>query len=967
MFEFSLLTNDSGSVKASKLTFDGDLAVMADPAWDGANHHDLDFMERHLKDINIIVLSHSTPEFISGFVLLCVKFPELVSSIKLYLTVPVNQLGRILTIEFYRARGVLGPIKGALVEVADVDEWFDKVTQLKYLQTVSLYDNRLVLTPYNAGHTLGGTFWLLVKKLEKVVYAPAWNHSKDLFLNSASFITGAGGLTLPLGLLVRPTALITHTDLGSPMLHKRRAEKFLQLVDATLANGGSVLLPTLLSGRFLEILHLVDQHLQSAPIPVLFLLYLGTKVLSYASNLLEWMSSLLIKEWEDLQSAGGGGGGGGGMGASSKTNIPFDASKVDLLSETKELVHLSGPKIVFCTGLDVIAGDMLSEALQYLCNDEKTTIILTEKLKFRNNINGKLYQEWFRLAKTRSANNQAEDGIAVPLEQTLNLANYFREEPITGHELKEFQETVARKRKERMMQKVRDKRTKNLLSTDNFDDSLDDDDEEEDEVEAAAEKKGEAPLLQLVVDAAADDAASERNPAAVAAPAAPADVDSFFTDHVKQTLLANKPLDIRITHKLKPRQAMFPYIPTSYKQKFDDYGEVIDIKMFQKAEDPAQKRIVMERRGGRDGPYDRRHNHDEGRGNLAPKVTPQETLNNQVLQKNLDTLFAPQKRVPLSSSRTKDLRVRCGLLYVDLLGLVDLRSLSLIVSLIKPYNLLLIPDETSPVGSETNQLEAVRAMFEQQQSSKKEQQFKKSLVHSARFMSLSNIRGGLSGSGGKVASTMSIEVLEANRVVRIGYDDTGIGGIGLTNFEVKLDDSVFENIKWQKIDGSYKVAQVYGELKISNPQLENEPSYKKAKTFHDYMNSATQFTLKNLLRKEFVERQQAFLRRHEGDPGGDAAAAAAAAATAGTVATASPKLAIGNIRLTELKKRLLTKNLTVEFKSEGTLVVNEILAIRKVTYGSGEGDDTGDIIIDGQMGPLYYEVKECIREMLAYV
>ena len=79
-----------------------------------------------------------------------------------------------------------------------------------------------------------------------------------------------------------------------------------------------------------------------------------------------------------------------------------------------------------------------------------------------------------------------------------------------------------------------------------------------------------------------------------------------------------------------------------------------------------------------------------------------------------------------------------------------------------------------------------------------------------------------------------------------------------------------------------------------------------------------------------------------------------------------PKLAIGNIRLPELKKKLQARNLVLEFKSEGTLVVNDTLAIRKVAYGFGDGEDTGDVVIEGNVGPLYYEVKECIREMLAY-
>ena len=49
--------------------------------------------------------------------------------------------------------------------------------------------------------------------------------------------------------------------------------------------------------------------------------------------------------------------------------------------------------------------------------------------------------------------------------------------------------------------------------------------------------------------------------------------------------------------------------------------------------------------------------------------------------------------------------------------------------------------------------------------------------------------------------------------------------------------------------------------------------------------------------------------------------------------------------------------MTAEFKSEGTLVVNDILAVRKIAYGLVESDESGDIVIDGNVGPLYYKVK----------
>lgn len=940
MFTFSILTPDDGSFscRASLLVFDNELKILADPSWNGKNVDDILFLEEHLKQVDLILLSHSTPEFIGGYVLLCVKFPALMSNIPIYSTLPVNQLGRISTVEYYRSSGVLGPVNSAIMEIVDVDEWFDKIKPLKYFQTLSLLENRLVLTPYNAGHTLGGTFWLICKRLEKIIYAPAWNHSKDSFLNGASFLSSTTGN--PLSSLVRPTALITNTDLGSVVSHKKRTEKFLQLVDATLANGGAVLLPTTLSGRFFELLHLVDEHLQGAPIPVYFLSFSGTKVLNYASNLAEWMSTQLAKEFEDSSATSD----------SMHHRHPFDATKVDLLLNANELIQLVGPKIVFASGMDLNNGDISTEAFQCLCQDEKTTIILTEKSHFGydDTIGSQLYDEWSRLAKQKQNSKTPEDGVAVPLEKAIPLKGWTKEEPLSSEERAEFEQRINIQRKQKLLAKVREKKNESLLNTDmlNADDSSSEDESEN----SSEDEEGENQLEKAAVAAP-----NEPDSAAAAIVNQLSAHDTLVADHVKKALESNAPLDIKITYKLRPRQAMFPFINNAYKQKFDDYGEVIDPKNFQRNDDSANTKLIMESKkkfemgDRRDGKGGRGKNGDKNKNNQN-KLTPQEQLNNQVLQRNLETLYNPSKRVPLNvgsafANLPPEIRARCGLSFVDLSGVVDIRSLNLIVSLLKPYNLLLMPDFTNSSGAEeTDGLKLVKSVFDQQQEEQKMEHTKFSIYNSSRFMSLATVRSGLQGFNSQsTANQMNILALSVNCPVEIGGDGSGVG---LSDFEVKLDDKLLESLKWQKISGSYNVAQVYGELEIRNNQA---VANKKQKTVADYINPSTEFSLKYLLKADYLKKEQKLL------------------GSSSRLNENGPKLAIGDIRLPELKKKLISRNLNAEFKSEGTLVVNDTIAIRKVTYSGIEGDDTGDIVIDGQIGSLYYQVKDCIREMLAYV
>ena len=68
----------------------------------------------------------------------------------------------------------------------EVDLCFEKMTQLKYSQTVNLKGKvqGLTVTPIPAGHMIGGTIWKIVKDGEEdIVYAVDYNHKKERHLN----------------------------------------------------------------------------------------------------------------------------------------------------------------------------------------------------------------------------------------------------------------------------------------------------------------------------------------------------------------------------------------------------------------------------------------------------------------------------------------------------------------------------------------------------------------------------------------------------------------------------------------------------------------------------------------------------------------------------------------------------------------------------------------------------------------
>lgn len=968
MFEFCLLSSpNSGGFKASKLVFDNEVNVIADPSWDGESLTDVDFMESIISTTHLILLSHSTPEYIGGYALLCSKFETLMAAIPVYSTVAVSQLGRVATIEFYRGRGFLGPVANAPLEISDVDEYFDRITLIKYSQNVSVLDNRVTLSAFNSGHSLGGSFWLVTKRSERVIYAPGWNQSKDSFLNGAQFLSATTGNAQ--SSLSRPTAFITGSELGSTLSHKKRVEKILTLVDATLANGGAVLLPVNISGRFLEVLHLIDHHLaaiQGAAIPVYFLSYSGTKVLNYASGLSDWMTSSIMKDYEGVQND-----------EKSFMNTSFDPSKVDLLIDPSELTRFPGPKIVFASGMEMENGDLSARALSLLCLDEKTTIILTEKSSRPNkgSLASQLYSEWFNIV-SRNNSGFVEDGTPVPLEKNIPATQFLEESLLKGNELLAYRAEVADRRHQKTLSKMKSKRALNLLQADIQSDDEDDEDRDIDDDDilldnfvstnenvgqdsSKSDANGsqsplkrdtqEPPSAGTIESIGSKEIIAEKTVSGAStlkvqqnAHSALTIDENYITDFILEKIDQNKPVDFRITAKFRPRQAMFPAL-SSKRKKIDDYGEVIDTKKFKKEDDQninsrlifESKKKFAESRGKEWGHVDGRREknpNDRERSMSDNKLTPQQILNNDILRRYLDTLDTPVKRTRMS--RRSGITIRCGLAFVDFSGFSDARSMNLVIYSLRPSHLIILPDFCYDDR-------LMPAMNGADIVSKAHMRSNIPSVHQAPESSgaLNKLTGFFSKKTQKpsASSEMQVNVALPNVPIEVSKNGRSLGSI---EFETSLDDDLWSGLNWRSIDEKYKVAHVLGTFDVSTKKSEGNSK-------RGLGERSLLFTLRDARASESLhESSQRPPLNEDGS-----------------------KMAIGNIRMPELKKNLKRLGFEAEFKGEGTLVVEETIAIRKLdTFdGGGSAADLGDIIIDGQVGPTYYKVRNCVQSMLAFV
>lgn len=293
--------------------------------------------DRHIPSLSLILLTHATPAHIAAFAHCCKHFP-LFTQIPIYATTPVISLGRTLLQDIYAstplastliARGSLvGPNKdnGATTTTAESDillqaptsdeiaSYFNLINPLRYSQPhqpipspFSPQLNGLTITAYNAGHTLGGTIWHIQHGMESVVYAVDWNLTRENVISGASWLDGGG--TEVIEQLRKPTALICSSRgiEGNTQIISRpkRDELLLDMVKNTLSKGGIVLIPSDSSARVLELSWVLEnawrknQNDESIRKSQLILANrTAGSTMDFTRSMIEWMDENVTKAFE---------------------------------------------------------------------------------------------------------------------------------------------------------------------------------------------------------------------------------------------------------------------------------------------------------------------------------------------------------------------------------------------------------------------------------------------------------------------------------------------------------------------------------------------------------------------------------------------------------------------------------------------------------------------------------------------
>ncbi|KAH3763735.1 cleavage and polyadenylation specificity factor subunit 2 [Pelomyxa schiedti] len=282
----------SGGGMCYLLTLD-DYNILLDCGWDhGFKVEDLAELAKVASSIDAVLITHSDIEHIGA---LPYARAKLGLTAKVYSTIPVYSMSQMFLYDVYQSvverEGTFAPFT-----LDDVDACFEPAIfkNLKYSQHLPLEGKGrgIEITPYAAGHMVGGAVWKISKESEDFVYAVDYNHRKEQHLNGTV-----------LDILKRPAILITdaYNASNTQATRRKRDTELVVSITETLKNGGNVLLPIDTAGRSLELALCLEKHWahnRFGHFGLALLNYKSFYTLEFAKSQIEWMSDSITKSFE---------------------------------------------------------------------------------------------------------------------------------------------------------------------------------------------------------------------------------------------------------------------------------------------------------------------------------------------------------------------------------------------------------------------------------------------------------------------------------------------------------------------------------------------------------------------------------------------------------------------------------------------------------------------------------------------
>jgi cleavage and polyadenylation specificity factor subunit 2 len=827
---------------------------------------------------------------------------------------------------------------------------------------------------------LGGTIWHLQHGQESIVYAVDWNQGREHVLSGAAWLGGAGGSGAEVvEQLRKPTALVCSSRGAEKVAlsggRKKRDELLLDMVRSAVAKGGVVLIPTDSSTRVLELAYLLEhawredatKHDVESPLTKAKL-YLASKncgaTMRYARSMLEWMDESIVRELEavtsnDNRQQGRPGGDPGsrrggtrndvqGPRASTKPTGPFDFKYLKLVERKKQIDRIldeatsgsqQGGHVLLASDTSMEWG-FSKDVLRRIAADSRNLVILTDRqtregspeVSQHDGLAHRLWTMW----------EERVDGVAMePGSAGENLEQVYaggkdlavvdiQRASLDQSETLIYQQYLATQRQLQNTLQGADQAA--LTATaDAVDDHTSSSSSSTDESDS--ERQGKA------LNVATTLAHANRNK-----------VNLTDEELGVSILLRRKGIYDYDVRGKKGREKMFPFVVK--RRRGDDFGEFIRPEDYLKAEERDEidgqdmRAAAGEKNGprhglgqkrkwddlGQDGPKGRRSS--QGYGKRRQTGQGQHDTNDEHAtgavrdgQEDDDAQVSddePEEPVAIGPAKlvrtTETVKANLRIAFVDFAGLHDKRSLQMLIPLIQPRKLILVsglPSETEALAADCRRLLSAKA------------------------------------GGTEEAAAVGVFTPTVGATVDASVDTNA--------WVLKLSESLVKALHWQNVRG-LGVVHITGVLAAAQAEQRDaeleQANVKKQKLIEDV--SAP--TLDDVSADPSPNSQA-----KEAPPVLDTIPTSMAAATR---PIAQP-LHVGDFRLADLRKILQGSGHAAEFRGEGTLLVDGLVAVRKTAIGKieveGGGIKPGNAY--SRPGPegSFYAVKRKIYEGLAVV
>lgn len=800
--------------------------------------------------------------------------------------------------------------------------------------------------------------------MESIVYAVDWNQARENVLAGAAWLGGSGGGGAEvIEELRKPTALVCSAKGAEKNAmaggRRKRDNLLLEMISATVAKGGTVLIPTDTSARVLELAYILEQawrkeisnNASNSPLKRTKL-YLASKnvgaTMRYARSMLEWMDESVVRELEsepsntdnrqhkrnqskqtsNQDSAGQGTG---------KSNTPFDFKYLKLVEHRKRVEKLTStkaPRVIIASDTSLEWG-FSKEILQRIAADPDNLIILTEDYgtgskgdQSPDGLSATLLR-WYHERRDGVAMETAQDGQLLEQVYTGGRDMQFGEAqrvPLEGKELSLYQQYLASRRQSENLSRLGN-RTSLETSADAVDETSSTSSSSSEESDP--ERQGKA------LNTTAKTARFNRNKA------------ELGKEVLGISVLLRQPgvYDYDVRGK-KGREQMFPF--ANERRRGDDFGDAIKPEDYLRAEerdeidgqdmrdtDPRKQAGFGQKRKWQDSglPSDRGRQFDSAnKRRQQVKASANDIIINGINYsidvnghepaEELDSLgesedeaedapSGPSKIIVKTCSVQANLRIA----FVDFAGIHDQRSLSNLIPLIQPKKLILVSGNTSETTHLANDCK---------------QKLKSEMMDDT-------------GKTTDFVLTPSIgQMIDAS--------------VDTNAWTVKLSEALVRRLHWQNVRG-LGVVTLMGHLAATTlDELSVDASSRKKMKM---LNAEAEDT-------KPTDVLTASEKAPEMAPTLDVLPTNMVAATR---SVAQP-LHVGDLRLADLRKVLQSTGHTAEFRGEGTLLIDGLVAVRKSGTGKIEVEGGGLNLPDIRTRTLegsFHAVKRKIYDGLAVI